>query len=98
MASSTPISPTDTSPATTKPVAFAQPRKLSFSRKGDEGQGRAQAHERSGSLGSLRMAIRGPRNRKESIGLPRPLGSPFGVGREIGRGEMEGGDGVGQAI
>jgi hypothetical protein len=44
------------------------------------------------------MAIRGPRNRKESIGLPRPLGSPFGVGREIGRGEMEGGDGVGQAI
>jgi hypothetical protein len=107
MASSTPISPTDTSldapfpPTSIKPVALAQPRKLSFSRKYTEDQGpRTPSHSRSGSAGSIRMAIRFPKRdeaqrvRKESIGVPMMLESAFGSERE----EEGGRYGVGEAI
>jgi hypothetical protein len=92
MASSTPISPTE-------PVPLVQPRKLSFSRKYTEDQGpRTPSHSRSGSAGSIRTAIRLPKReeaqrvRKESIGVPRMLESPFGVEEEGVR------YGVGEAI
>jgi hypothetical protein len=86
-------------PIATKPIALTQPRKLSFSRKYTEDQGpRTPSHSRSGSAGSIRTAIRLPKReeaqrvRKESIGVPRMLESPFGVEEEGVR------YGVGEAI
>lgn len=95
--------------ASTKPqlVESTVPkRKFSLSKKHEEQSSRPEtpSHSRSGSASSIRTAIRLPRSRdkekeahkmrKDSISMPRPLGSPFGFERSMsvgmeGRGESD---------
>lgn len=96
-------------PASAKPLPAepnAPKRKFSLSKKHEEQSIRPEtpSHSRSGSASSIRTAIRLPRSRdkekeahkmrKDSISMPRPLGSPFGFERSMstgteGRGESD---------
>ncbi|KAH7085521.1 hypothetical protein BKA63DRAFT_499767 [Paraphoma chrysanthemicola] len=100
-----------TKPTSVTPAALS--RKFSLSRKHDEqtpASPRTPSHSRSVSGSSIRTAIRLPKSRdkerdahkmrKDSIGLPQPLGSPFAVDRaaseaSAGVRRVEGGDGRG---
>ncbi|KAF2024702.1 hypothetical protein EK21DRAFT_78183 [Setomelanomma holmii] len=106
--------PTKVAATKPTPVVSATPsRKFSLSRNHDEQAPtppRTPSHSRTISGGSIRTAIRLPRTRdkekvahkmrKDSIGMPQPLGSPFavnmsasesaGVSRPIERGDGEG--------
>ncbi|KAF2827319.1 hypothetical protein CC86DRAFT_348672 [Ophiobolus disseminans] len=105
-------------PMTTKPtsVASAAPaRKLSLSKKQEDqvpGPPRTPSHSRNVSGGSIRTAIRMPKarekekeahkTRKDSISMPRPLGSPFDIDRAMsvstGGRRDENVHGIGEAI
>jgi hypothetical protein len=81
--------------ATTIPNAIAPARKISLSRKQGEqipATPRTPSHSRNASGSSVRTAIRLPKREKESeaqrvrkasIGMPRPLGSPFDIDRAM---------------
>ncbi|KAH7095175.1 hypothetical protein FB567DRAFT_21922 [Paraphoma chrysanthemicola] len=102
-----------TKPTSVNPAALS--RKFSLSRKHDEqtpASPRTPSHSRNVSGSSIRTAIRLPKGRdkerdahkmrKDSIGLPQPLGSPFAVDRaaseaSAGAERVDRGDGRGQS-
>ncbi|KAH7394030.1 hypothetical protein DE146DRAFT_616609 [Phaeosphaeria sp. MPI-PUGE-AT-0046c] len=91
-----PLRSTSTKPLQMEPTA--PKRKFSISKKHEEQSARPEtpSHSRSGSASSIRTAIRLPRSRdkekeahkmrKDSISMPRPLGSPFGFKRSMSAG------------
>jgi hypothetical protein len=116
-----PVSPTDMSmlepplrSASTKPVLIPQTRNPSFSRKREDPP-KTLSHSRNASGASIRTAIRLPKPgekekesykmRKDSIEMPHPLGSCFGLERSMSigaerQGESEASEryAVGEAI
>lgn len=105
----TPVSPTEISWPEPPAKSTAPKRKFSLSRKQEEqlpASPRTPSHSRNVSGSSVRTAIRVPKRekeadaqrvRKDSIGMPRPLGSPFdmeGGARERRDGEV----GYGEAV